>query len=75
MSKSSESYRKSECCGGCDCDFLGENEDEPCWGQVTYTCVELGEDLYPAHVCQGHQTKYWDDKWDASDLDYRKEEA
>jgi len=56
-----ESYRKSDCCGGCDCDRLGTFDDEPCWGRMTWAVYDMppDEDGYTPylpyyHACEGH---------------------
>ena len=56
----SPSYRKSECCGGCDCDFLDDEPEQPCYGQVDMTSSGDDEDgwPFPNHCCQGHIEVY-----------------
>lgn len=74
MSETSLSYRRSRCCGGQDCDMLGVNPGEPCWGQVELTSPGDDEDGWPipGHLCAGHAGAYDYDDPDA-DCSYRPE--
>jgi len=42
-----ESYNPNHCCGQ-NCDWLGKDSDQPCYGDVNY--LGLGK-----HGCVGHQ--------------------
>lgn len=54
----SASYRRCQGHrGACqaDCDFLGRNPAEPCWGEVNVYAADYdGEDEYERHACEGH---------------------
>ena len=52
----SESYKMAECCH-VDCNYLDDNPDEPCWGEVVVVgedCNEDYSDCYWIHACKGH---------------------
>lgn len=56
-------YKSADCCPDEDCDWLGDNEDEPCWGQTTVTDEwwyddENGSDSGWIHACEGHSECY-----------------
>lgn len=67
MTKSA-SYRPSECCGGCDCEKLGQHPGEPCWGLVGMVSGFDDEDGWPLanHLCEGHRNAY---EWHLSDAE------
>ncbi len=51
----SESYKTALCCPGRECDRLGDDEDQPCWGQVDWAVDDYSEAILPwTHACQGH---------------------
>lgn len=40
-----------------ECDMLGDNPDEPCWGIVGWTdeiCTEDYDDCFWGYLCEGH---------------------
>lgn len=50
-------YKQATCCSGIDCCFLGENPEQPCWGQVKVVDNEYdgdGGEIY-IHCCEGHE--------------------
>lgn len=56
----SNSYNPNACCGA-DCNLLGNDPNEPCWGDVT--CIdeiydEDAEDHFWLHLCKGHVDCY-----------------
>lgn len=58
----SKSYKQADCCGDNDCNLLGYNDNEPCWGQVRVQDEEWTEDDYWwIHRCEGHDI--WADSY------------
>jgi hypothetical protein len=77
----SPSYRKSTCCWGADCEMLGEEPDQPCWGRVDYQQNhdiedELGDPCWH-HLCRGHAGCFgcYDVERRTSGVDYVPEPA
>lgn len=57
----SKSYNPHSCCGA-DCNNLGDNPEEPCWGDVEVVDEIYDEDIEDyscLHMCQGHIGAYY----------------
>jgi hypothetical protein len=56
-----DSYKSAPCCGD-ECIYLGDNPDQPCWGQVMVV-DEAGsvENHWWVHACEGHADLYNED--------------
>ncbi len=52
-----DSYQSCQC--GINCNYLDQDENEPCWGFVQAVDKVVSEDNYDwVHVCEGHDALY-----------------